>query len=57
MALRIIGVFLILLGIVGFLTVADDFRHMGELLGVGSILVSGLLLLGWSFCLRQKSKK
>jgi uncharacterized membrane-anchored protein len=29
----------------GFLTIADDLRHVGELLGVGSILLVGLLLL------------
>ena len=46
--LRAIGITLILIGIIGFLTVADDFRHRGELLGVGSILVSGLVLLAVS---------
>jgi hypothetical protein len=29
----------------GFLTIADDLRHVGELLGVGSILFIGLPLL------------
>jgi len=47
--LRVFGIILILAGIIGFLTVADDLRHKGELLGVGSILVSGLILLAVSF--------
>ncbi len=47
--LRALGIILILAGIIGFLTVADDLRHKGELLGVGSILISGLVLLVISF--------
>jgi len=56
--LRIIGVVLIAVAIVGFLTVADDLRHIGELIGVGSILVAGLLLFGLSFLSiwRQKGR-
>jgi len=48
--LRVLGIILILAGIIGFLTVADDLRHKGELLGVGSILMGGLVLLAVSFC-------
>jgi len=47
--LRVTGVVLVAVAIVGFLTVADDLRHIGELIGVGSILVAGLLLFGLSF--------
>ena len=44
---RILGGFLIVAGLLGFLTVADDLRHKGELVCVGSILLSGIVLLGW----------
>lgn len=47
--LRVAGVILVVAGVVGFLTVADDLRHKGELLGVGSILICGLVLLVASF--------
>jgi len=47
--LRVLGIILILAGIIGFLTIADDLRHKGELLGVGSILMGGLVLLAVSF--------
>ena len=42
---RVTGVLLVILGCVGFATVADDFRHKGELFGVGGILAAGLVLL------------
>ena len=42
---RFLGVALILLGLLGFLTVADDLRHTGELLAVGAVLVSGIVLV------------
>ena len=38
-----------LIGIIGFLAVADDLRRFGELLGVGLILISGLVLIAVSF--------
>jgi len=44
-----LGIILILLGIIGFLTVADDLRHKGELFGVGIILIGGLVFLVISF--------
>jgi len=47
--LRVLGIILILIGIMGFLTVADDLRHKGELFGVGSTLIIGLVLLAASF--------
>jgi hypothetical protein len=42
---RIIGIFLIIIAAVGYLTVADDLRHTGEFIGVSSILLSGIILL------------
>jgi hypothetical protein len=47
--LRWIGVALVVAGILGFFTVADDLRHTGELMGVGSILLLGIVLIVWSF--------
>ena len=49
MWIRAVGVILVLLAIVGFLTVADDLRHKGELLQVGSVLAAGLVLVALSF--------
>lgn len=42
--LRFIGMLLIVVCLVGFAVVADDFRHVGELIGVGAIGVAGILL-------------
>jgi uncharacterized membrane protein (UPF0136 family) len=44
--LRASGSLIVSLGIVGFLTVADDLRHLGEVLGVGSVFLIGALLVG-----------
>ncbi len=44
-----LGIILILMGMIGFLTIADDLRHKGELLGVGSVSIGGLVLLAVSF--------
>ena len=46
--MRRLGVLLVIAAIVGFLTVADDLRHKGELLAVSSILVCGLVLVALS---------
>jgi len=47
--LRVVGWLLMALGVVGFLTVADDLRHIGEVLGVTSVLlVGGLLVIAGS---------
>lgn len=46
--MRRLGVLLVVMAIVGFLTVADDLRHKGELFAVGSILVCGLVLVALS---------
>jgi hypothetical protein len=43
--LGIAGVVLVLAGGIGFMTVADDVRHGGEIVGVGTISLAGVLLL------------
>lgn len=43
-ALRATGLLLILASGIGFLTVADDFRHVGELAAVGSLGTLGVVL-------------
>ena len=53
---RIAGIILIALAVVGFLTVADDFRHVGELIGVGAILLAGILLLSLSLVYGKSDK-
>jgi hypothetical protein len=47
-SLRWIGIVLAVIGIGGFFTVADDLRHTGELMGVGTVLVLGLIALAVS---------
>jgi small basic protein len=42
---RIAGCIFIVIGIVGYMTVADELRHMGEFVGVSSIFLSGIILL------------
>jgi hypothetical protein len=42
---RIFGIILIACSIIGYLTVADDFRHTGEFIGVSSVLISGIIFL------------
>lgn len=42
---EILGALLILLSLAGFLTVADDLRHVGELATVGGVGIAGVLLL------------
>jgi hypothetical protein len=42
---RIAGIVLISIGLLGFLTVADDLRHVGEVVGVSSIVLAGAILL------------
>jgi hypothetical protein len=43
--LRWLGVLLTVLGVLGYITVADDLRHVGEFLGVTMVLGAGLILL------------
>ena len=42
---RVVGALLVVVGAAGFLTVADDPRHVGEVLSVGSVFFIGILLL------------
>jgi hypothetical protein len=53
---RIVGFGASTLAVVGFFTVADDWRHTGELLGVGSLLLAGLALAaaGWESRLSRR---
>ena len=51
--MRWLGVLLVLCSVVGFLTVADDLRHKGERLAVGSIGACGLVLVALSFRTRR----
>ena len=37
------------LAVLGFGTVADDWRHVGELAGVGAVMASGLAFLGAAY--------
>jgi hypothetical protein len=46
---RTTGLILSVLGILGFAFVADDLDHEGELIGVGTIFLGGLVLLALSF--------
>ena len=42
---RIVGALLVVIGAAGFLTIADDLHHVGEVLGVGSVFFIGILML------------
>jgi hypothetical protein len=42
---KIIGILLIIIAVIGYFTMADEFRHMGEFIGVSGILLSGIILL------------
>ena len=42
---KIFGIILIIVAAIGYLTVADELRHMGEFIGVSGILLSGIILL------------
>lgn len=48
-----LGSLLVLTGLIGFTTIADDLRHVGELLAVATILVTGIVLIAIS--IRSKS--
>lgn len=41
---RVLGGCLFVIGVLGFLTIADDLRHTGELFGVGAVMVAGAAL-------------
>jgi hypothetical protein len=40
---------MILMALLGYLTVADELRHIGEFLAVTAVLIAGLALLAASF--------
>jgi len=40
---KILGIVCIVIGAVGYFTIADELRHYGELIGVSTILVSGII--------------
>ena len=42
---RIAGAVLISIGLVGFFTIADDLRHVGETVGVSAIVLAGIILI------------
>jgi len=44
----VVGSLLVVISALGFLTIADDPDHVGEILGVGSVLFIGLLLIASS---------
>jgi hypothetical protein len=46
---KVFGSILIVVALLGYLTIADDLRHVGEFLGVTTILISGIILLGGGF--------
>ena len=45
MRLRWLGALLTAAGVLGYMTVADDLRHVGEFLGVTVVFAIGLILL------------
>jgi hypothetical protein len=51
---RIAGAVLVLAAILGFLTVADDLDHKGELAATSAVLLAGLVLFASSFTKRYK---
>ena len=46
---RRLGIAVVLLALIGFMTIADDLRHTGELFGVGSVLLAGIALIAAGF--------
>jgi len=40
-----LGSLLVLTGLIGFTTVADDLRHLGEFLAVSALLIMGIVLI------------
>ena len=43
--LGVTGAVLVIAGGIGFVTVADDLRHGGEFVGVGTVLLVGVVLM------------
>ncbi len=42
---RLIGILFVVAGIIGYFTVADELRHVGEFIAVTDILIAGLVFL------------
>lgn len=42
---KISGIILIVVGISGYFTVADDLRHTGEFIGITGVLLAGIILM------------
>jgi hypothetical protein len=42
---RIAGFIIIGIAVIGFMTVADEFRHMGEIIGMSGVLIAGIFLV------------
>ena len=42
---RVFGAILVFCGIAGYFTVADELRHVGEFIGVSTILLAGIIFL------------
>ena len=42
---KYLGISLVIVSFIGFLTIADDLRHIGEFLAVSSILISGIIFI------------
>ena len=53
---RVAGFLLLLIALLGYATVADDLRHVGEFMGVTAILISGLAFLAAGYSLRLPGK-
>lgn len=55
--MRIAGLALIVVALLGFGFVADDLDHVGELFGTSVILVAGIGILAASFITSRKTKE
>jgi hypothetical protein len=42
---RVVGAILVICGIGGYFTVADELHHLGEFIGVSTVLLAGIILL------------
>lgn len=55
-AYKLVGACLVLCGVFGYLTVADEWRHTGEFLTVSGIFLAGIILLIVGFKLKVFEK-
>jgi hypothetical protein len=42
---RVVGTILVISGIAGYFTVADELHHLGEFIGVSTVLLAGIVFL------------